>query len=109
MTTENTDLQRRAFLLGRLAAGGSEPPAEHHISSLVVHAMPDAVDGVSAALTALPGLEIHAADRSGKLILTLETVDEAEIVERLNAIYGIRGVLSAALVFHHIEHITTRG
>jgi periplasmic nitrate reductase NapD len=109
MTNENTDLERRAFLLGRLTAGGSEPPAEHHISSLVVHAMPDAVDRVSAELTALPGLELHAHDPCGKLILTLETADEAAIVERLNAIYGIRGVLSAALVFHHIEQIPTRG
>jgi nitrate reductase NapD len=64
---------------------------------------------VSAELAALPGVEIHAHDPSGKLILTLETADEAAIVERLNAIYGIRGVLSAALVFHHIEQITTRG
>ena len=105
MTSDNIDLERRAFLLGRAKAGASQPPAEHHISSLVVHAMPDALDHVSAKLTALPGIEIHAQDPSGKLILTLETDYEAVIVEHMNAIYGIRGVLSAALVFHHIEQI----
>jgi nitrate reductase NapD len=105
MTSDNIDLERRAFLLGRTKTGASQPPAEHHISSLVVHAMPDMLDRVSAELTALPGVEIHAQDPSGKLILTLETADEAVIVEHMNAIYGIRGVLSAALVFHHIEQI----
>jgi periplasmic nitrate reductase NapD len=106
MTSENIDRERRAFLLGRAtAAGGAQSPAEHHISSLVVHAMPDTLDHVSAELTALPGIEIHAQDPSGKLILTLETDHEAVIVEHINAIYGIRGVLSAALVFHHIEQI----
>lgn len=109
MTRENTDLGRRAFLLGRFPAGAGSSQPEHHISSLLIHAMPDAAEHVCAALAALDGIEIHARDPSGKLILTLETADEAAIVERLNAIYGIRGVLSAALVFHHIEQITTRG
>jgi periplasmic nitrate reductase NapD len=110
MTSELTDADRRAFLLGRLrTGGGSEPPAEHHISSLVVHALPDMLDRVSAALAALDGIEIHARDPKGKLILTLETADDATIVERLNDIHGIRGVLSAALVFHHFEQTTTQG
>ena len=109
MTSERTDADRRAFLLGRLRTGSAEPPAEHHISSLVVHALPETLDQVSAALSALEGIEIHARDPRGKLILTLETADDATIVERLNDIYGIRGVLSAALVFHHFEQTTTRG
>jgi nitrate reductase NapD len=105
----NTDLERRAFLLGQLRAEESEAPVEHHISSLVVHALPAAAAAVCDALAALDGVEIHARDPSGKLILTLETTDDATIVERLNAIYGISGVLSAALVFHHFEQTTTRG
>jgi periplasmic nitrate reductase NapD len=54
----------------------------------------------------LEGIEIHARDPSGKLILTLETADDATIVERLNDIHGIRGVLSATSVF---EQITGQG
>lgn len=109
MTSENTDLERRAFLLGRLTPGGESPHPEHHISSLVVHALPTAAEHVCTELVALDGVEIHARDPSGKLILTLETADESAIVERLNVIYGIRGVLSASLVFHHFENTTTRG
>jgi nitrate reductase NapD len=105
----DTDLERRAFLLGHLRADNSEAAAEHHISSLVVHALPTAADAVCEALAAFDGIEIHARDPSGKLILTLETADDATIVERLNAIYGIPGVLSAALVFHHFEQTTTQG
>ncbi len=109
MMTDDTDPGRRAFLLGRLGAGAEEAPAEHHISSMVVHALPDAADAVVEALAALDGIEIHARDPNGKLILTLETADDATIVERLNAIHTIPGVLSAALVFHHFEQTTTRG
>jgi periplasmic nitrate reductase NapD len=105
----DTDPERRAFLLGQLRTEAPDPPAEHHISSLVVHALPGAADAVCDALAALDGIEIHARDPSGKLILTLETADDAAIVETLNAIYGISGVLSAALVFHHFEQTTTRG
>ena len=109
MTKEKTDPTRRAFLLGRLETEPHESPAEHHISSLVVHALPDTADRVSEALAALGGIEIHARDPSGKLILTLETSDDATIVERLNEIHEIPGVLSAALVFHHFEQTNTRG
>jgi nitrate reductase NapD len=109
MTSDLTDADRRAFLLGRLQTEASEPSGEHHISSLVVHALPGMLDQVSAALTGLEGVEIHARDPNGKLILTLETADDATIVERLNDIHGIRGVLSAALVFHHFEQTTTQG
>jgi len=36
-------------------------------------------------------------------VITLETASEAEIVTRLNENSLLPGVLSAALVFHHVE------
>jgi periplasmic nitrate reductase NapD len=36
-------------------------------------------------------------------VVTLETASEADIVTRLNDISLLPGVLSAALVFHHVE------
>ena len=104
MRHDDTDPARRAFLLGRLGQGASpETQAEHHISSFVVHALPDAAEKVSEAIAALGDVEIHARDPSGKLILTLESADDDTIVTRLSAIQAIPGVLSAALVFHHVE------
>jgi nitrate reductase NapD len=99
------DQTRRSFLLGRLT---EETPAgaEQHICSLVVHSLPEKTDAVCEALATLECVEIHARDPSGKLILVLETADDSEVVERLNAIQSIPGVLSVALVFHHFEQTT---
>lgn len=90
---------RRQVLTGRVV-----PPAaaEAHVSSLVVHVRPENVDGARAALLAMPGVEIHA-EASGKMVVTLETANETEIVERLHEISRLDGVMSAALVFHHNE------
>ncbi|MDR7036009.1 nitrate reductase NapD [Methylobacterium sp. BE186] len=93
-------LSRREILTGRLA---DHPAiAEAHVSGLVVHVRPERAAGARAALECMPGVEIHA-EAAGKLIVTLETDSDAEIVTSLNAISLLDGVMSAALVFHHFE------
>jgi nitrate reductase NapD len=49
------------------------------------------------------GMEVHGGVEEGKLVVTLETVSESEIVERLNAVQLLEGVLAATLVFHQFE------
>jgi nitrate reductase NapD len=93
------DLSRRQFLTGRVI---SDHPPEAYVSSLVLHVRPDNVLAVRFALAAMPGLEIHA-EAAGKLVVTLETSTEADIVTRMNEISLLDGVMSAALVFHHFE------
>jgi periplasmic nitrate reductase NapD len=90
---------RRELLTGRQSAPA---PPEAHVSRLVVHVRPAGLPAVRAALAATPGVEIHA-EASGKLIITLETATEADIVTRMNEISLLDGVMSAALVFHHFE------
>lgn len=78
---------------------------ECHISSLVVHSRPDRVPWIVESLGAIEGAEIHGGMDTGKLIVTLETETEHQIVERLNTIQLLDGVLSATLVFHHFEPV----
>jgi len=92
---------RREVLTGRLAA---PPSLEAHVSSLVVHVRPDRAEAARAALTGMPGVEVHA-EAAGKIIVTLETETEADIVTRLNEISLLDGVMSAALVYHHFEAV----
>ena len=89
---------RRDVVTGRVI----EPPKEAHVSSLVLHVRSEHLADVRAALAEVPGAEVPAA-AGGKLVVTLETVSEAEIVTRMNEISLLPGVLSAALVFHHVE------
>ena len=90
---------RREILTGRLV---TLPAPEAHISSLVVHVRPERAQAVRSTLAGIPGIEIHA-EAVGKIIVSLETDTEADIVTRLNEISLLDGVMSAALVYHHFE------
>jgi periplasmic nitrate reductase NapD len=91
------EIDRRALMFGP-----AEPP-QTHISSLIVHARPDMTGTVVDAINAIPGVEVQIQDGRGKLVVVLETATELAIVEHLNAIQTLPGVLSTALVFHHVE------
>ena len=80
-------------------------PDEVHISSLVVHSRPERAAMIADHLQRLPGVDVHGGIELGKLVVTLETATEGEIVERLNTIQLLEGVLAATLVFHHSEPI----
>ena len=81
---------------------------ECHISSLVVHSRPDRVAAILESLGSIEGAEVHGGMEIGKLIVTLETETEQQVVERINAIQLLDGVLSATLVFHHFEPVQER-
>ena len=51
----------------------------------------------------MPGVEIHGDTASGKVVITLETKSEHEVVQRMGEIGELAGVLSTALVYHHFE------
>ena len=42
-------------------------------------------------------------DPTGKIVVTLETRDEDEIVAAMNAMQRMAGVVSVALVFHQTD------
>ena len=78
-------------------------PEEFHVSSLIVHGAAKLLPAISAAVAVLPGAEVHASDGIGKLIVTLETVNQAEISEQIDAIRALDGVFAASLVYHQVE------
>jgi periplasmic nitrate reductase NapD len=82
---------------------------EVHISSLVVHSRPERARAVADRLRGMAGVDVHGGTEAGKLVVTLETASEDEIVERLGGIQALEGVLAATLVFHHFEPAQRRG
>ena len=72
---------------------------------ILTHAHLDHTAALPVVLRRFPKLRIE----EGKLVVTLETATEGEIVERLNRIQTLDGVLAAALVFHHFEPAQGRG
>jgi periplasmic nitrate reductase NapD len=78
-------------------------PDEFHISSLVVHSRPERAHTVADRLRGMAGVAVCGGTEAGKIIVTLETATEGEVVNRLNTIQLLDGVLAATLVFHHFE------
>ncbi len=74
-----------------------------NISSAIVHALPGDIAVVQAAIAALSGVEVHAVSPEGKMIVTIETEDDASNVARFEEIGRLQGVLSTAMVFHQTE------
>ena len=74
-----------------------------HISSLLVSAKPESLEQVESHLRAIPIAEVAHVEPRGKIIVTLETADEAAIVQAMTDIQLIDGVVSAALVFHQVD------
>lgn len=76
---------------------------ETHISSLVVHAKPDRLESVRDAVAELPDTELHACTDRGKIVVVLETGNEQDILQRIEQIGSIPGVITASMVYHHVE------
>ena len=74
-------------------------PDELHISSLIVLAHREQADAIARAIDALPGAEVQLREAQ-RLVVTLETASQSEIVTLLNEIGLLPGVLSTALVYH---------
>jgi nitrate reductase NapD len=50
-----------------------------------------------------PGVEVHAATPQGKLIVTVETLTDAQSSDTFARIGAVAGVMSVALVYHQFE------
>lgn len=75
--------------------------AEWHVCSLVVQLRPDVIDRVSAAISALPGGEVAAADAAtGKLVVVMEAAASAALLANIESVRQLSGVLAVSLVYH---------
>lgn len=83
---------------------GNEAAGELHVSSLVVRARPERMAEIVAAIARLPGAEVPAAE-GGRIVVTLETTGEQDVLAAIQKIGGWPGVLAATLVFHHVERL----
>ena len=76
---------------------------EIHISSLVVHVVPDRLAEVENQLLNIGDLQVHGTHPSGKLVVTLEAPGAGEILDHIAQIQQIPGVINASLVYQHAD------
>lgn len=93
--SDRTAVTRRSFITAASAA-------RHHISSAVVVAFPERRDELSQRLAEIDGVEVHAGAGS-RIVLTIEGPSSGMLGETLVRISAMNGVISANMVFEHID------
>jgi periplasmic nitrate reductase NapD len=83
-------------------------PQVVHISSVVVRAWPDRAAAVIEAIDRLPDSQVFHAE-NGKIVVVLEGATSGAVAARLTEIALIEGVVSANLVYEHIEPLSSLG
>ncbi|TCL10122.1 periplasmic nitrate reductase chaperone NapD [Shimia isoporae] len=73
-----------------------------NICGCLVHASPDKVDAVKAAIEATEGGEVHAVE-DGRMVVTIEDVEGKLASEQIMDMHNIPGVISVTLTYHHFE------
>jgi periplasmic nitrate reductase NapD len=92
---DSPKITRRSLLGGGI-------PLQHHISSAVVVALPARREEIGRRLAAMRGVEVHAGDGS-RIVITIEGASSGMLGETLTRISMVDGVISANMVFEHIE------
>jgi nitrate reductase NapD len=74
-----------------------------NICSLIVNTNPKMGTQVSRRLETFKGVEVHAGQETGRLVVTVE--DEGESVspvsDTMNALRDVDGVVSTTLIYHY--------
>lgn len=79
------------------------PNNECHIASLVLHTAPGMANAVAQAIADFTIAEVVAVSEAGKLVIVLETEDEALLHTTMDQFRMVEHVLSVALVYHQID------
>lgn len=74
-----------------------------HISSIVVHCVPQQFNKVLEKVSTLESCEIGAHNGRDKLIPIFETETEHRILDAITEIQLMEGVISATMVYHEID------
>lgn len=73
-----------------------------NIAGVLIHSHPDSTETVTRSLSALPGVEVHAAV-DGRIVVTVEGDDANVLADTFRGFSDMSGVLSTAMVYHHFE------
>lgn len=72
------------------------------IVGVLVHARPALVQDVTTQLIKHNGVEVHATEDDGRMVVTVEG-ESSQVTDTIAHFTQISGVLSASLIYHHFE------
>jgi nitrate reductase NapD len=74
-----------------------------HIASCVVFTRPEAGEGVARAIAATRLAEVPRHDGRGRLVVLIEATTSARVLDAMDAIRALEGVLAVHLAYQHSE------
>lgn len=77
--------------------------AEIHIASCIARVRPEALTAVAAAIESVTGSPASAADPAGRLVVVLEGPDTGSLLDQMDRIRALPGVLNIEMVYQHSE------
>jgi len=81
----------------------SKPAESINICGVLVHTRIENAPRVQDRLQQYKGVEVHNVTDDGRLVVTIENEDQSELVDTINSISTVEGVISAAMVYQHHE------
>jgi len=78
---------------------------ELHISSLIVHINIAKSTTIKTGINKLNGAEVITISEQGKVIVVLEAPNQRDIMEVIDTINELDGVINTGLVYHEFEKI----
>lgn len=77
--------------------------AELHIASCVAYVQPDLAEGVARQIAAAGLAEVPRSHPQGRLVILIEERTSARVVDAIEAIRALPGVLAVHLAYQHAE------
>jgi periplasmic nitrate reductase NapD len=77
--------------------------AEIHIASCVAYALPDRAAEIERAIRATSVAEVPMRDERGRIVVLIEAASAARVLETMDAIRALDGVLAIHLAYQHAE------
>jgi nitrate reductase NapD len=76
---------------------------ELHIASCVAYARPDAAERVARAIRSAGLAEVACRDERGRLVILIEAGSAARVLDVMDAVRALEGVLAVNLAYQHAE------
>jgi periplasmic nitrate reductase NapD len=77
--------------------------AEVHITSAVAFVKPERAVAIAADIVRRGLAEVPQADASGRLVVLIEKPSTGDVLDTIDAIRALNGVLAIHLVYQHAE------
>ncbi|BAO43831.1 chaperone NapD [Thiolapillus brandeum] len=75
------------------------------ICSLIVQANPQCLDTVKESLGAMKGVEVHAHNEQGKMVVSIDHPSRTYCSQAMSDMTQIQGVMSTSLVYEYQEDL----